>query len=195
MVQDEIRHEIHDMSSKIYELQAKQNTLTNGQRYAAINEIEKSISPLRKDLHHLEHKMYSQESDDKILQEQIDNILQQINELEDIKSDLIARISTETEATRQELNDKIINYMSTELAPLKKSIEENKDSIKAISNEIQNLRDEIINNQHEREKKEIARFDNFKIIITAVVGVITALSTISLLLEPSIRTLFSIFFH
>ena len=122
MVQDEIRHEIHDMSSKIYELQAKQNTLTNGQRYAAINEIEKSISPLRKDLHHLEHKMYSQESDDKILQEQIDNILQQINELEDIKSDLIARISTETEATRQELNDKIINYMSTELAPLKKAL-------------------------------------------------------------------------
>ena len=192
MVQDEIRHEIHDMSSKIYELQAKQNTLTNGQRYAAINEIEKSISPLRKDLHHLEHKMYSQESDDKILQEQIDNILQQINELEDIKSDLIARISTETENTRQELNDKIINYMSTELTPLKKSIEENKESIKAISNEIQSLRDEIINNQHEREKKEIARFDNFKIVITAVVGVITALSTISLLLEPSIRTIFSI---
>ena len=194
MVQDEIRHEIHDMSSKIYELQAKQNTLTNGQRYAAINEIEKSISPLRKDLHHLEHKMYSQESDDKILQEQIDNILQQINDLEDIKSDIIARISTETESTRQELNDKIISYMSTELTPLKESIEENKKEVKAISKEIQDLRTEIINNQHEREKKEIAKFDNFKIIITAVVGVITAISTISLLLEPSIRTLFNIFF-
>ena len=194
MVQDEIRHEIHDMSSKIYELQAKQNTLTNGQRYAAINEIEKSISPLRKDLHHLEHKMYSQESDDKILQEQIDNILQQINDLEDIKSDIIARISTETEATRQELNDKIITYMSSELTPLKETVDDNKKDIKAISDEIKELRNEIINNQHEREKKEIARFDNFKIIITAVVGVITAISTISLLLEPSIRTLFNIFF-
>ena len=194
MVQDEIRHEIHDMSSKIYELQAKQNTLTNGQRYAAINEIEKSISPLRKDLHHLEHKMYSQESDDKILQEQIDNILQQINDLEDIKSDLITRINTETEATRQELNDKIITYMSAELTPLKEIIEENKTQIKSISKEIQDLRDEIINNQHEQEKKEIARFDNFKVLITAVVGVITALSTISILLEPSIRTLFNVFF-
>ena len=194
MVQDEIRHEIHDMSSKIYELQAKQNTLTNGQRYAAINEIEKSISPLRKDLHHLEHKMYSQESDDKILQEQIDNILQQINDLEDIKSDIIARISTETEATRQELNDKITTYMSSELTPLKETVDDNKKDIKAISDEIKELRNEIINNQHEREKKEIARFDNFKIIITAVVGVITAISTISLLLEPSIRTLFNIFF-
>ena len=194
MVKDEIRHEIHDMSSKIYELQAKQNTLTNGQRYAAINEIEKSISPLRKDLHHLEHKMYSQESDDKILQEQIDNILQQINDLEDIKSDIIARISTETEATRQELNDKIITYMSSELTPLKETVDDNKKDIKAISDEIKELRNEIINNQHEREKKEIARFDNFKIIITAVVGVITAISTISLLLEPSIRTLFNIFF-
>ena len=194
MVQDAIRHEIHDMSSKIYELQAKQNTLTNGQRYAAINEIEKSISPLRKDLHHLEHKMYSQESDDKILQEQIDNILQQINDLEDIKSDIIARISTETEATRQELNDKITTYMSSELTPLKETVDDNKKDIKAISDEIKELRNEIINNQHEREKKEIARFDNFKIIITAVVGVITAISTISLLLEPSIRTLFNIFF-
>ena len=193
-MQDEIRHEIHDMSSKIYELQAKQNTLTNGQRYAAINEIEKSISPLRKDLHHLEHKMYSQESDDKILQEQIDNILQQINDLEDIKSDLITRINTETEATRQELNDKIITYMSAELTPLKEIIEENKTQIKSISKEIQDLRDEIINNQHEQEKKEIARFDNFKVLITAVVGVITALSTISILLEPSIRTLFNVFF-
>lgn len=194
MVQDEIRHEIHDMSSKIYELQAKQNTLTNGQRYAAINEIEKSISPLRKDLHHLEHKMYSQESDDKLLQEQIDNILQQINDLEDIKSDLIKRINTENETMRQELNDKIITYMSAELTPLKEAIEDNKKDIKAISKEIQSLRNEIINNQHEREKKEIARFDNFKIVITAVVGVITAISTISLLLEPSIRTLFNIFF-
>lgn len=194
MVQDEIRHEIHDMSSKIYELQAKQNTLTNGQRYAAINEIEKSISPLRKDLHHLEHKMYSQESDDKLLQEQIDNILQQINDLEDIKSDLIKRINTENETMRQELNDKIITYMSAELTPLKEAIEDNKKDIKAISKEIQDLRNEIINNQHEREKKEIARFDNFKIVITAVVGVITAISTISLLLEPSIRTLFNIFF-
>ena len=193
-MQDEIRHEIHDMSSKIYELQAKQNTLTNGQRYAAINEIEKSISPLRKDLHHLEHKMYSQESDDKLLQEQIDNILQQINDLEDIKSDLIKRINTENETMRQELNDKIITYMSAELTPLKEAIEDNKKDIKAISKEIQDLRNEIINNQHEREKKEIARFDNFKIVITAVVGVITAISTISLLLEPSIRTLFSIFF-
>ena len=194
MVQDEIRHEIHDMSSKIYELQAKQNTLTNGQRYAAINEIEKSISPLRKDLHHLEHKMYSQESDDKLLQEQIDNILQQINDLEDIKSDLIKRINTENETMRQELNDKIITYMSAELTPLKEAIEDNKKDIKAISKEIQDIRNEIINNQHEREKKEIARFDNFKIVITAVVGVITAISTISLLLEPSIRTLFNIFF-
>lgn len=194
MVEKEIRHEIHDMSSKIYELQAKQNTLSNGQRYAAINEIEKCISPLRSDLHHLERKLYSQESDDKILQDQIDNILQQINDLEDIKSDLTARINTETEHTRQELNDKIINFMSTELNPIKKSIENNKQEIASVKDDISDLKESIIQNEHEREKKEIARFDNFKVIITAVVAVITALSTISLLLEPSIRTLIHIFF-
>ena len=194
MVEKEIRHEIHDMSSKIYELQAKQNTLSNGQRYAAINEIEKCISPLRSDLHHLERKLYSQESDDKILQDQIDNILQQINDLEDIKSDLTARINTETEHTRQELNDKIINFMSTELNPIKESIENNKQEIASVKDDISDLKESIIQNEHEREKKEIARFDNFKVIITAVVAVITALSTISLLLEPSIRTLIHIFF-
>ena len=194
MVEKEIRHEIHDMSSKIYELQEKQNTLSNGQRYAAINEIEKCISPLRSDLHHLERKLYSQESDDKILQDQIDNILQQINDLEDIKSDLTARINTETEHTRQELNDKIINFMSTELNPIKESIENNKKEIASVKDDISDLKESIIQNEHEREKKEIARFDNFKVIITAVVAVITALSTISLLLEPSIRTLIHIFF-
>ena len=36
-----LRNEIHDMSEKIYELQQKTEHLTNGQRYAAINEIEK----------------------------------------------------------------------------------------------------------------------------------------------------------
>ena len=50
MVKDILRTEIHDMSNKIYELQEKTEHLTNGQRYAAINEIEKSMQPLRNDL-------------------------------------------------------------------------------------------------------------------------------------------------
>ena len=194
MVNEEIRHEIHDMSSKIYELQAKQNTLTNGQRYAAINEIEKCVGPLRNELHRLERQLYAQGSDDKILQEQIDTILEQINELENIKSDLTARINTETEHTRQELNDKIISFMSSELEPIKKSIEGNKNDIITIKEEINQLRLDIIKRDKEQEVKAAERFDRFKIIITAAVAVITAISTLSLLLEPSIRTLLSIFF-
>ena len=194
MVREELRTEIHDMSNKIYELQTKSEHLSNGQRYAAINEIEKCISPLRNDLRKLEHKLYSQESDDKLLQEQIDNILKQINELEDIKSDLTARINTETEHTRQELNNKIISFMSSELEPIKKSIEGNKNDIVAIKEEINQLRLDMIKHDKELEVKEAERFDKFKVIITAAVAVVTAISTLSLLLEPSIRTLMNIFF-
>lgn len=194
MVNDEIRHEIHDMSSKIYELQAKQNTLTNGQRYAAVNEIEKCISPLRHDLHRLERQLYSQGSDDKIIQEQIDTILTQINELEDIKSDLTARINTETERTRQEFNDKIIDFMSNELQPIKQSIEKNQNDIVEVKSEISQLRLEIKEKDQERELKEAKKFEKFKIVITAAIAVLGALSTLSLWLEPSIRTLLQIFF-
>lgn len=194
MVNEEIRHEIHDMSSKIYELQAKQNTLTNGQRYAAINEIEKSIGPLRSDLHHLERQLYSQESDDKILQEQIDTILEQINELENIKSDLIARIHTETEHTRQELNDKIIDFMANELKPIQRSIEKNQEDIMSLKEDIRQFHEDINKRETEREIKDAKKFDNLKITLTGVVAIIVALSTLSMWLEPSIKTLIHVFF-
>lgn len=194
MVNEEIRHEIHDMSSKIYELQAKQNTLTNGQRYAAINEIEKCIGPLRNDLHRLERQLYSQGSDDKILQEQIDTILEQINELEDIKSDLTARIHTETEHTRQELNDKIIDFMSNELEPIKKSIKDNQNDIADLKDDITQLRLDIVERDKEREVNDAKKFDRFKIILAAVIGVLGGISTLSLWLEPLIRTLINVFF-
>lgn len=201
MVEKEIRHEIHDMSSRIYELQNKQNTLTNGQRYAVVNEVEKSARILRNDLRHLERKLYSQESDDKILQEQIDSLVQQINDLEDIKSDLTARIHTETEHTRQELNNKIIKFMSSELEPIKQNIDENKKEINSLREDFNELRIEIIENdkkriqsEKERDVKEAERFDKFKMILTAVLAVITGMATLSLWLEPSIRILMNIFF-
>lgn len=193
MVEKEIRHEIHDMSSRIYELQNKQNTLTNGQRYAVVNEVEKSARILRNDLRHLERKLYSQESDDKILQEQIDGLIQQINALEDIKSDLITRINTETEHTRQELNDKIINFMSSELQPIKQNIDENKKEINSLREDFNQLRIDIVENDKKREVKAAERFDRFKMILTAVLAVIAGLSTLSLWLEPSIRILMNIF--
>ena len=191
---EETQHKIRDIANKIYELQAKQNTLTNGQRYAAINEIEKTISPLRNDLYRLEHKLYSQETEDKVLKEQINTILEQINKLEDIKSDLNARIHTETEQTRQELNNKIIDFMTNELKPIKTSIDKNQEDIKALQNDITQLRMDIIESNNERDKREIARFDNIKLIITAVVAGLSGLSVLTLWLEPSIRTLISIFF-
>lgn len=189
-----LRNELHDMSEKIYELQQKTEHLTNGQRYAAINEIEKSIQPLRDDLRHLEHQLYTQQHHDNNLEEKINNITKQINDLENIKIDLTTRINTETEATRQELNDKIIDFMQKELAPIKINIEDNKKEMEGLKEDINNLRIEIIQNNKEREINEAAKFDRFKIIITAVVGALAALSTLSLWLEPSIRILLRILF-
>ena len=129
---DHIKTEIHDMSEKIYELQEKTEHLTNGQRYAAINEIEKSITPLRKDLHTLERELHNQKNDDIRINAQIDKILDQISELEDIKSDLLKRINTETEDTRKEFNDKIILFMKEELSPIKDSLQSNQKDIQEL---------------------------------------------------------------
>ncbi len=84
--------------------------------------------------------------------------------------------------------------MSQELTPIKKSIENNKNDIQDIMGEISALRLEIVEHQKNQEIKEAARFDRLKMIITAVVAVLAAISTLSLWLEPSIRTFLQIFF-
>lgn len=194
MVEKLLRTEIHDMTNKIYELQERTEHLTNGQRYAAINEIEKSIQPLRNDLRHLEHQLFTQQTNDENIKNDMDKLIKQIDELENIKSDLIERINTETEHTRQELNDKIINFMSEELTPIKNSMENNKNELQDVKEDIHNLRLEIMQHYKDQEVKEVARFDNLKMIITAIVATLAALSTLSLWLEPSIRTLLQVFF-
>ncbi len=191
---DKIEIEIHDMSEKIYELQKKSEHLTNGQRYAAINEIEKCIAPLRKDLHNLELNMYEQGADRERIKEQINNLLNQLSDLENCKSDLTARINTETESTRQQLNDMIVNLIKEELAPLRQSVAENKDEIFEVKESIHDLKIEIIEMEREREKTEAEKFDRIKWIITGCVGVLTALASLSLFLEPSIRILIHMFF-
>ena len=194
MVEELLRTEIKDMSEKIFELQTRSEHLTNGQRYAAINEINRIIQPLRNDLRHLEHQLFAQESNDEKIQKDIRILEKQINDLENIKSDLETRINTETEHTRQELNNKIISFMSQELTPIKQSIENSKTEIQGIKEDISTLRNEIREKEKNEEINRVARFDHFKIILTAVVAVLAALSSLSLFLEPAIRALLNVFF-
>ena len=194
MVDELLHKEISDISNRIYELQQKSEHLTNGQRYAVINEIEKSICQLRNDLRNLEHQLYTQKTNDENLKKDIEVLEKQINDLENIKSDLTARINTETEHTRQELNDKIILFMSQELTPIKESIENNKEDIQDIKNSINSLKEDINEYKKNQEIKEVARFDHFKMILTAVVATLAALSTLSLWLEPTIRLIMNVFF-
>lgn len=196
-----IRTEIHDMSEKIYELQEKTEHLTNGQRYAAINEINKSIAPLKRDLHKLEHNLYSQNSDTEYIIKQMDKILNQIDELENIKSDLTTRINTETEHTRQELNQKIITTIQKNIQPLAETIQENQQDIRDLNkslqenkNEIAELKINLIQAEKDREIKDTARFDRFKWVLTAVVAIFSALSFLSVYLEPSIHILTQVLF-
>lgn len=186
--------QIHDMSEKIYELQAKTEKLTNGQRYAAINEIEKSIAPLRNDLNHLERKLYSQQYDEQEISHQIDRILDQISELETLKSDLNARINTETEHARQEFHETTIKILKEEIRPLRTSLEENQKEISNLKSDVGDLRLEIITNEKNREINEAQKFDRFKWALTAIIAVLAGLSALSLYLEPSIQMIFHIFF-
>lgn len=187
-----IREEIHDIADKIYELQQKSEKLTNGQRYAAINEIEKNITPLRIDLRKLERELYDQNNNKREIIKQIDTIGKQITELEEIKSDLTARINTESEHTRQELNDKIINYMKEELTPLKNATLDNQKEIAEIKKSIYELKLDITEREKNRDVEEAKKFDRFKWIITGVVAALAAISSLSLWLEPSIRILIRI---
>lgn len=184
-----IREEIHDIADKIYELQQKSEKLTNGQRYAAINEIEKNITPLRIDLRKLERELYDQNNNKREIIKQIDTIGKQITELEEIKSDLTARINTESEHTRKELNDKILNYMKEELTPLKNATLDNQKEIAEIKKSIYELKLDITEREKNRDVEEAKKFDRFKWIITGVVAALAAISSLSLWLEPSIRIL------
>ena len=186
--------QIHDMSEKIYELQAKTEKLTNGQRYAAINEIEKSIAPLRNDLNHLERKLYSQQYDEQEISHQIDLILDQISELETLKSDLNARINTETEHARQEFHQTTIKILKEEIRPLRTSLKENQKEISNLKSDVGDLRLEILTNEKNREINEAQKFDRFKWILTTIIAVLAGLSALSLYLEPSIQMIFHIFF-
>ena len=189
-----LKGQIHDMSEKIYELQAKTEKLTNGQRYAAISEIEKSIAPLRNDLNHLERKLYSQQYDEQEISHQIDLILNQISELENLKSDLNARINTETEHTRQEFHETTIKILKEEIRPLRTSLEENQKEISNLKSDVGDLRLEIITNEKNREIDEAQKFDHLKWVLTAIIAVLAGLSALSLYLEPSIRMISHIFF-
>lgn len=190
---EELRTELHDMSEKIFQLQEKTEHLTNGQRYAAINEIEKNIAPLRKDLRSLEYELYNQQHDDEEIKSQINTILNQINELEDLKSDLNQRINTENEHTRQELNNKIINFMRDELDPIKQSVQDNQENMQEIKKDLTNLRLEMIENEKNRQIQEAAKYDKFKWIVTGVAGVAGGLGTLFIFLQPAIKVLLNIF--
>ena len=191
---DNIKNEIHDMSEKIYNLQITTQKLTNGQRYAALNEIEKSITPLRNDLHHLEHKLYNQANNEKEIHREIDQILEQIAEFEDLKADLIQKINTETEHTRKFYHEEVMAFIRDEVSPLQKSINENKEEIIEIKEMIKNFDIKLLENEKNRDLKEAERFDKFKWVLTAIIAVLTALSALSLWLEPVIQTLFHVFF-
>lgn len=196
-MEERLQDEIHDMSEKIFALQAKTEHLTNGQRYAAINEIEKSISPLRNDVHHLERQIHNQQHNAEEITKEIDRMLRQITDLENLKSDLVARINTETEHTRKYYHDEVMQFMRDEITPLRETVNENKEEIDDlkvyIKDEFNEMKLELLEDQKNRELKEAKKYDKLKWILTGVVSVITPLSVLSLYFEPAIQTFIHIF--
>ena len=194
----ELKREMHDMSEKIFELQAKTEHLTNGQRYAAINEIEKSIAPLRNDLHYLERKLYNQQHTDEEVSKVIDYILEEISKLENLKSDLVARIHTENEHTRNFYHNEVMDFMREEITPLRESIKKNETELttfkEEIKEEIVKLKFDLNEADKKRQIKDAEKLDNLKMIITAVVGTVGGISALSLYFQPAIQTIVRILF-
>ena len=190
---EQLRGELYDMSEKIYELQAKTEHLTNGQRYAAINEIEKSIAPLRNDLHHLEYKLYNQQHNEEEISKEIDRILQQISELENLKSDLVERINTENEHTRKYYHDEVMEFMRDEISPLRVEIINNKNDISDLKKMIENLKTDLVISEKNREIKDAEKFDRIKWIVTGVAAFFGAVGALGIYLQPTIQTFIRIF--
>ena len=61
-------------------------------------------------------------------------------------------------------------------------------------NEIAELKINLIQAEKDREIKDTARFDRFKWVLTAVVAIFSALSFLSVYLEPSIHILTQVLF-
>lgn len=190
----QLRKDVLNIADKIYELQEKTEHLSNGQRYAAINEIEKNIAPLRSDLRHLEYQLYTQQHNNEDIKKEIEEVLQEINDLSDIKSDLVARINTETEHTRQFYHEETMKFFKEEISPLHDEIKDNKKEVGEVKELIHDLDKKIIESDKNREIKDAERFDNFKMIITAVVAVLGGVSALSLYFQPAIQTLIRILF-
>ena len=73
-----------------------------------------------------------------------------------------------------------------QILDLKSKVKRTETSIKRVL--------EIKEYQKNQEIKEVAKFDHFKMILTAVVAALAAISTLSLWLEPSIKVLMQILF-
>lgn len=198
---ENLRHEVDNIEERIYELQQKSNTLTNGQRFAAINEIEKSIHPLMTEVRVLQQQMYHQKDVDNELKERFNTVLRQINDLENIKSDLNARISTESEHIRDAMNTQLITYLKEEITPLKDEIHNNTKQITLISERCeQNAKDlnsfklEIEKRDNERQLENAQKYDKLKWVLTGVIAMVTALGALFAFLQPTLSILKTIFF-
>ena len=98
-------------------------------------------------------------------------------------------------------NQKIITTIQKNIQPLAETIQENQQDIRDLNkslqenkNEIAELKINLIQAEKDREIKDTARFDRFKWVLTAVVAIFSALSFLSVYLEPSIHILTQVLF-
>lgn len=204
--------DLKKLYNSINDLQLKTEKLSNGQRYAAINEIDKALIPLKKDLKSLERELHERENIDIEIQGQCRTLEAEITNLENIRSDLNARIQTENDHIRQELNDRVISHINEVKAQneimskdFKSYIDE---KIIPIEKEMINLQNKTNNNSYdidELEKKMEEYSDKLaknseqeskriKTIITTITAILTAFTAISLWLEPALHVLINVFF-
>ena len=204
--------DLKKLYNSINDLQLKTEKLSNGQRYAAINEIDKALIPLKKDLKSLERELHERENIDIEIQGQCRTLEAEITNLENIRSDLNARIQTENDHIRQELNDRVIShinevkaqneimskdfksYIDEKIIPIEKEMislqnktNNNSYDIDELVKKMEEYSDKLAKNS-EQESKRV------KTIITTIAAILTAFTAISLWLEPALHVLINVFF-
>ena len=197
MNEKELNAKIDIIIDEMKELEKNSQSLTNGERYAAINIIEKQVNPLRSDLKVLEQELRKEKDLNSQLYIDYERILNTVSELRDLKSDINRKIQTDNEHLRIQMNQEIVNLFKTELTPIHNDIKQlncnMQDLTISTQQQFNELDRKILMNEEERKTQEAQRFSKLTQIFTGAVGIIAALSAIALYFEPPIHGLLHAF--
>lgn len=141
-----LENQIQSIHEDVKKLREQSKTLTNGDRYRLMKDVENRIHPLQAQLRSLEHQMLQQETTEDEIEKQYQQLLLNITELKDFKSELKQKIDTENENNKKYTDQRIQQCMNNDVKPLRSKLEEVEDNINKVEDNINKLQENSTKN-------------------------------------------------